>query len=145
MIKKELVALDVDVKTAEEAIRYGGSLLEKGKLIHKEYTEAMVQSLRELGPYIVISPLVAIPHASPGDNVIKTGMSFARLKNPVEFGHPTNDPVQILICLASTKSNDHIELIKSLASVLGKPENIETMISSKNTDEIVELFRRKED
>ena len=70
MLKREAILLDIDVTNAEEAIREGGKLLEKTGLTTSDYTEALVEAFIDLGAYIVIAPLVAIPHAKPGKYVI---------------------------------------------------------------------------
>ena len=71
-------------------------------------------------------------------------MSFIRLKSPVNFGHPTNDPVKIVMCLASAENDGHMELIRNLAIALNDPANIEMMLSTGSVSEILEIFDRKE-
>ncbi|MFG6128711.1 PTS sugar transporter subunit IIA, partial [Staphylococcus aureus] len=39
------------------------------QVIEQCYVEAMIESVNELGPYIVIAPEIAIAHARPNNNV----------------------------------------------------------------------------
>jgi PTS system ascorbate-specific IIA component len=55
----------------------------------------MVDSLHENGPYIVVAPGFAFAHARPSESVRRTGMSWVRLAEPVEFGHTSNNPVSL--------------------------------------------------
>ncbi|MFB8734775.1 PTS sugar transporter subunit IIA [Bacillus sp. SL00103] len=43
----------------------------------------MIQSVDQNGPYIVIAPQVAIPHARPEDGVNELSMSLMTFEQPV--------------------------------------------------------------
>lgn len=49
----------------EDAVRQAGALLEKAGAIAPAYTQAMVDMVREMGPYIVIMPGVALAMRGP--------------------------------------------------------------------------------
>lgn len=46
-------------------MRIGGELLEKSGAIEPRYIDAMINTVKEIGPYIVIAPGIAMPHARP--------------------------------------------------------------------------------
>ncbi|MEM4005958.1 MAG: PTS sugar transporter subunit IIA, partial [Desulfurococcaceae archaeon] len=54
-----------------EATKLSGILLLKDGCIEEGYIERMVETCRELGPYIAIMPGLAIPHARPEDGAKK--------------------------------------------------------------------------
>jgi mannitol/fructose-specific phosphotransferase system IIA component (Ntr-type) len=60
----------------------------------------MKRVVKEFGPYIVVWPGVAMLHANCAEGVRQPGMSLVTLQNPVEFGHPENDPVDIILALS---------------------------------------------
>ena len=76
----------------EEAVRKAGAVLVEEGSIRPAYVEKMIQSVKELGPYIVIMPGFALAHAAPCEDVVKSDMALITLDTPVEFGSP-NDPV----------------------------------------------------
>lgn len=39
--------------------------------IKESYIDAMVNTVKNMGPYIVIAPGIAMPHAAPEDGVLK--------------------------------------------------------------------------
>ena len=58
-----------------QTIRLAGSLLEEAGTITADYTEAMVRSVEETGPYIVVAPGFAFAHARPSEAVKETSLS----------------------------------------------------------------------
>ncbi|MFK4996736.1 PTS sugar transporter subunit IIA [Bacillus sp. N9] len=115
MIADGAVQLGVTVENWEEAIRVGGSLLKQNRFITQEYVDAMVATCNELGPYIVIAPRLAMPHAAPENGVIKPGVSLITLSQPIEFGNKDHDPVSLVFCIAATK--DHDQLVSALTQI----------------------------
>ncbi|MCG7234755.1 MULTISPECIES: PTS sugar transporter subunit IIA [Corynebacterium] len=100
------------------AIRLAGSLLEEAGTITADYTEAMVQSVEETGPYIVVSPGFAFAHARPSEAVKETSLSWVHLDKPVEFGHDSNDPVDLVVAFAARSDSEHLQAMKQLAKLL---------------------------
>ncbi|WP_374020126.1 PTS sugar transporter subunit IIA [Paenibacillus thiaminolyticus] len=122
-----LIELDAKAKDAEEAIRAAGQLLVDSGAAEDSYIEAMVESYREKGPYFVLAPHIALPHAKPESGVKQASVSFVRLKQPVEFGHTRNDPVEFVFALGSSSSAEHITLLRKLTTLLNEPANVEAM------------------
>lgn len=135
-----MIEIDVEASTPEEAIAIGGKLLLNNNYIEESYIEAMIKAYKELGSYIVIAPGIAMPHAAPRKGVIKTGVSFIRLKKGVEFNHPTNDPVRIVFCLAGEDEVGHIEILRRLSKVLSDSENISGLLSATKAEQVLEVL-----
>ncbi|BDG59603.1 BglG family transcription antiterminator [Caldinitratiruptor microaerophilus] len=122
VLNDALVRLDVPAADWEEAIRLaGGPLVEAGH-VEPRFVDAMVETVRRIGPYIVVDRGVALPHARPEDGVISLGISFVRLREPVAFGHETNDPVKLVFAIASPDAEIHLRALQQLADLLAKPE-----------------------
>jgi PTS system ascorbate-specific IIA component len=118
LLTHETIALDEQAGDWQEAIRLAGGLLESAGIAAPAYTQAMVDSVHQNGPYIVLAPGFAFPHARPSEAVHRTGMSWVRLASPVEFGSRANDPVTLVVALAATDSSTHQQAMASLATVL---------------------------
>lgn len=139
-LNKSLIRLDVEVATPEEAIRQAGSLLVAANKVEERYIDAMVKGFQDVGPYIVLAPLIAIPHARPEHGVIEQGFSLIRLKNPVVFGHPTNDPVQLVCAICGTDATSHIGMLQSIAAVLGDKDKLATILNTIDKEEVISTF-----
>ena len=120
-------------------------MVKKG-LTHPSYTEAMKETLKTLGPYYVIAPGIAMPHARPEDGVIQTGFSLITLKDPVEFGSEANDPVDILIGFAALDKQKHISALKEIATCFGDNNFIQKIRAAKTNKDLLNILdsKRKE-
>lgn len=63
------VKVHVPAADWEEAIRAAGQVLVNAGSITDQYILNMIQAVKELGPYIVLMPGLALAHAAPCDAV----------------------------------------------------------------------------
>lgn len=136
-----LISMDVEAKDAQEAIRAAGQLLVEIGAAEDSYVEAMLTAFQEQGPYIVVAPHIAIPHAKAESGVHEASVSFIRLKQPVAFGHPENDPVELVFALGSSSSSEHIDLLRRLTTLLNEPTNIEALKAARTPEDIEGLIQ----
>ncbi|SIQ12649.1 PTS system, ascorbate-specific IIA component [Alkalispirochaeta americana] len=93
----------------EAAVRLGGEMMKSAGLVEQSYIDAMVDNHKKIGPYYVLAPGIAMPHAKPEEGVRKTGYAVVTLAQPVSFGDPENDPVDLLIFAGAISREDHNE------------------------------------
>lgn len=129
----------------KEAVELAGRLLVDSGAAEEEYVPAMIRTTEELGPYAVIAPGVAIPHARPEDGAKKVGLSLAVLAEPVEFGSKENDPVDLVFGFSTTDSDAHLELIQALADFIEKEENCEALRNADTVEEALKILERSSD
>ena len=122
LLSEDRIALDVPATTWEEAVLAAGGLLEKAGVAGPAYTGSMIDNVEANGPYIVVAPGFAFAHARPSPAVHRTGLSWVRLAEPVAFGHPTNDPVDLVVALAATDDRAHATAMAELAKVVGSQD-----------------------
>lgn len=131
------VDINVDVKNWQDAVVYSGRLLEKAGFVEERYIEAMLKVVNELGPYIVLLKGVALAHARPEAGAKKVGLSLITLKNPVEFGHEKNDPVNIVFALSAIDSSSHVELISELGKVFYNESDLYSLSECGSKEEMI--------
>lgn len=122
LIRKETIALGLEVDDWQDAVRKAGQLLINDGSITEEYIDGAIENVKELGPYIVITKGIALPHATNKVGVNRTAMSLITLKNPVNFGNKNNDPVDTVFMLATTDSTSHLGALQDLSEFLGDEE-----------------------
>lgn len=142
LITEGAIDLEVSAENWEEAVRKGGELLERSGVVENRYIDAMVNMVRQLGPYIVISKGIAFPHARPEDGVLKNGMSLITLKEPVNFGDEDNDPIKLVISFCSTDSEGHLNALSELVDFLRDEDAIENVMSARCKRDVVEIMKR---
>lgn len=118
LLQPEMIELDSEAATWDEAVRSAGNILVRSGAVSNSYVERMVDCVREMGPYIVVCPGVAMPHARYEDGVSKVAISFLRLKEPVVFGTAKDaKPVDMLFAFSTTDEKAHLQLLQDLWQV----------------------------
>jgi len=126
----------------KEAIRVASQpLLDKGH-IRQHYIDKMISILEDKGPYVIISPGIALPHATPEDGVISVGMSMLLLKEPVFFLEDTENKINIIIILAPTKQNTHIRAMSELNNFLSKKSNLTKLRNAQTYEDVREYMKK---
>lgn len=139
-LTKDLIQLKVPAADWEAAVRAGGALLLQAGKCDSAYIEAMVRTVRESGPYMVLAPGLALAHARPEDGAREVGLSLITLKDPVEFGSQANDPVSVVISFCATDHESHVDLLKALAGFLRNEGNQALLKSAANIQQVLEAF-----
>jgi transcriptional antiterminator/mannitol/fructose-specific phosphotransferase system IIA component (Ntr-type) len=138
LITEETVQLVDEVENWQDAIRIASKPLLQNGSIEPSYVDAMIRSIQETGPYVVITPKVAIPHARPEEGVNMLSMSLLRLKKSVLFGE--NKPVHLVIVLAATDDESHLRALAQLTELLSQEENIDQLIQSEEISDVMKLI-----
>ncbi len=112
------IRLHVSAANWREAVQACGDALVAGGITTAAYSAQMIATVEQLGPYIVIAPGIALAHARPSDAVLRPGLSWVTVAQPVRFGHQTNDPVTLVIGLAAPDDHSHVEALAILAGLL---------------------------
>lgn len=134
-INSEAIAVKAEADGWRSAVELCGQLLVAGGIAEERYVPAMIRTVEELGPYVVIAPGVAIPHARPEDGALKAGVCLLTLGEPVEFGSQENDPVDLLFGFATPGSDAHVETIRALATFIGEEENLRRLRQARTVEE----------
>lgn len=139
-LKEEFVQFEENVLNWEEAIKKSASPLLKNGYINQSYIDAMIESVHEYGPYIVITPYVALPHARPETGSIKMGYSILKLEKSVPFSDEEEHQVRLLIALSCVDANTHMEVLQGIVTVLSDEEKFKKLMKAKSHTEIVSVF-----
>ncbi|MEX5296574.1 PTS sugar transporter subunit IIA [Kocuria sp. CPCC 205268] len=143
LLDLESICLDEPAEDWRTAIALAGQVLERQGAISAEYTQAMITSVEEKGPYIVVAPGFAFAHARPSDAVHRTAMSWVRLARPVEFGHASNDPVSLVVALSAKDQKAHLQAMRSLATLLGSPEKRAALDTAATPEEVLAVLTQE--
>ncbi|QKW36120.1 PTS sugar transporter subunit IIA [Actinomadura sp. NAK00032] len=101
-----------------EAVRKAASALVDAGAAGEGYPDACVRVVEENGPYIVLTKGLALVHARPEEGGLAVGVGVTRLASPVEFGHPDNDPVDLLLAFCTPDPDAHVGVLAGLARAL---------------------------
>jgi PTS system ascorbate-specific IIA component len=134
------IIIKESVADRDEAISIAGECLVVSRKAKPEYIDSMLAAVEKFGPYIVIAPGIALAHGKPGDEVLATGLSLLMIREPIDFRHSQNDPVQLVFGLAARDHDSHIELMAELASFLSDSNRINSVLTCSNIEQIRALL-----
>lgn len=144
LLKEELIQQVDSVSNWQDAVGLAAQPLLAHGYIEESYIQAMIASINETGPYIVLAPKVAVPHASPDAGVHQLGISLLQVKEPVDFSEDDDDDkkVQLIFVLAAVDSTAHLRALQELALILDDEEAIDSLIAASDPREILAIIEK---
>ena len=123
----------------QQAIDHSMASLLKNGYVNAQYIQAIKDSTQHNGPYYILAPGVAMPHARPEHGALKTGMSLTLLKQGVMFDN-NDEPVKLLIGLSAADAGSHIEAIQALGELLSEEENLTSLLNSDTEKQLTDII-----
>jgi len=123
------------------AVRIAGEALVAAGSAKPAYADEMIRMIEEHGPYVVIAPGLALAHARPGPAVLADGLAVVTLAEPVNFGHPHNDPVSVVLALAVVAADKHLAMVAGLANVFNDSTAIDDLAAATSVAEVQQIMK----
>lgn len=127
LLSEDRICIDYQAEDWRDAVEKAGRLLYDTGAVEERYVEAMIRNIEKYGPYIVICPGTALPHADVKEGVKTEAASLVRLKKPVSFHHEMNDPVRYVIGMSVKSAESVNQAIYDLMMIFGN-EKIKQML-----------------
>ncbi|MGO2658691.1 PTS sugar transporter subunit IIA [Mycetocola reblochoni] len=138
------ISLRAEAADWRQAVARAGEALERSGATLAGYADRMVEVITAYGAYVVVAPGLALVHARPGDDVLSEGIAVVTLAEPVSFGHPYNDPVSVVVAVASVSNDEHVTSVAELANVFNDPQAVPRLAAATSVDEVSRLFAEGE-
>lgn len=136
LLSEDNVSFRYPAETWEDVIRHGGQLMVDAGFTELTYTEAMIDVVRDMGPYIVLAPGLAMPHARPEMGAKQVGAALVTLEKPIDFGSPENDPVSVAIFLCAPNKDEHIQLLTDIATLFEDEEFLDAAVNFESIEDV---------
>ncbi len=140
LLQENMIGLNVPVGNWKEALQQGAQLLIDSGGVEPRYLDAMIAMVKDLGPYVVIAPGLALGHAGPDQGVKRTCFSLVTLSTPVNFGVPENDPVNIVFSFAAPNKEEHMQALRDLALFCSEKENLDAIRAATDKKQVREVL-----
>ena len=142
LIENNSIKLNQTAANWEEAIKIGIDLLVASGAIEPRYYDNIVSNIKEMGPYIVLAPGLAMPHARPEEGVIRTAFGLTTLAQPVDFD---GEQISVLVTLAGSDSDIHMEGIMEITQIFDDPDsedgvNIQKFLDCKTQEDVLAVI-----
>lgn len=112
--------------------------------IDERYIESVIQCVKDYGPYIVIAPMVAMPHASTGAvGVYKNHIAFMKVEKPVSFDSTNTEyDAKLFFTLAAENSEKHLENMMRLSEMLMNEDLLKDLMNVTSDQDLLDLADR---
>ena len=104
----------------EDAIHASVAPLVKAGACTEQYAEVIIDRIKTHGPYIVLAPELALPHAEDCEHVSRSAVCFVKFNQPVSFAE--EDPydfsevktARLFFALTSEDEMQHLRNLRAL-------------------------------
>jgi PTS system nitrogen regulatory IIA component len=138
----DCIALDNPAKNRADAFAAAGDLFSKKIGIDAASVVEFLNAREELGS-TALGAGVAIPHGRV-KGLKQPAAALIRLKDPIEFAAPDNEPVKTLIFLLVPEkaTQQHLEILSSIAQLLSDADAREMVAYATDPVKVCELLQQ---
>lgn len=136
------IAIVEQVADWQQAVKQSAEPLLAQGCITAGYVEAIFASHQEIGPYYVLAPGLAMPHARPEQGVLKPALSLLHIRNGVNFNASENDPVRVVIMLCAQNGDEHLAMISCLAELFSDEQDLQALLTADSYPAIQSLIEK---
>lgn len=137
-MNEKMIKVSKNAKNWKEAVREAGEILLYSNCIKKEYIEDMIEVVEKYKGYIMLVPGVIFPHAKGKNNVFKTGFSFVKYDEEIEF--LDGKKIKYVIAFCSRDKREHIEILNKIVTEFEENNLFEKIKDAKNSKEIFKFL-----
>lgn len=135
MIEPDLVKVFSHETHWEKAIKESTTLLYQKGYIEKRYEDRIIENIRRIGPYMIISPGIMLAHAGPQDGVLKDGLSITYFKKGIFFNARQEVGVNLIFTVALIEEKNRF-LIEKIAKLATNNNLIEQVRLTNSTEDL---------
>ncbi|EGR2126746.1 TPA: PTS sugar transporter subunit IIA [Vibrio cholerae] len=141
LITSDVIRIYPNAADWKDAVQKSCQALIDNGAVEPRYVDAIFRSHEELGPYYVVGPSMAMPHARPEDGVNRLSLAITVIQQGVNFDSEGNDPVKMLVTLAATDSESHVGAIAQLAELFMNEEHVEQICHAQTIEDVLAVIK----
>ncbi|GFZ26301.1 PTS sugar transporter subunit IIA [Lactobacillus corticis] len=142
-LKKDMILLNQDVTTRDQAIRLAGQLLVDGGCVDEGYIDSMIARNEDVSTYM--GNFIAIPHGTDEGkkHIKKTGISVVQIPMGVDFSNDddANEQLVTVVFGIAGLNNEHLQLLSQIALFCSDVSNVAKLADAQSADEIIDLLQ----
>ena len=114
-------------------------LAQQGK-ISAGYADAIISATEKNGPWYILTPEFALPHARPDEGVLSPHSVLSLVCCAEAVAFPDHPDVRLIIVLAAANSEQHIQMIQRLVCWLDEGERLQRYSTVQNRAQFIALL-----
>ncbi len=137
ILKRENIRWENNACDKEKAIEIVGTMLYESGYVTKDYIDGMFEREKTFVTYVGNG--IAIPHGTKEvkEKVKKSGIAVLVVKEGVDWGG--NEKAKLIVGIAGV-GDEHLEILANIAENLSTEEEVNSLITSEDTDKIYQIF-----
>lgn len=139
LLEKGNVRILESAENWKDAIRKAVLPLEESGFVEARYKEEIIAGVEKLGPYIIVAPSIALPHARPEQGVIKSQIAITLFKHAINFDKE-NTSAKLFVTLATSDSNSHLNALVSISDILQDEGKVEKILKAEDAETLYRYF-----
>ncbi|CAA7603018.1 protein-Npi-phosphohistidine-sugar phosphotransferase [Acididesulfobacillus acetoxydans] len=143
ILTQDMVQTTETLKDWQAAISLAAEPLVRAAVITPGYVQSMIAGVESHGPYIFITPNIALAHAKPENGVLALGVSFLIIKQGVLFekGHVA----RVIIALAPVDNEKHLGIIRDIVEFFANDDDSQKFMNADSVREAYTIIRDRQD
>lgn len=142
-LHENMIKLNQDVPTRDQAIRMAGQLLVDGDCVDPSYIDSMIARNNDVSTYM--GNFIAIPHGTETGkkHIKKTGISVVQIPMGVDFSNPSDDNEQLVTVVFGIAglNNEHLSLLSQIAIFCSDVSNVAKLADAQTPQEVIDLLK----
>jgi PTS system ascorbate-specific IIA component len=130
----------------QDAMRKACEPLVADGTVDESYSDAIIESVKKNGPYIVLIPGVAMPHSMiNAGGVNGTAVSFMKCEQPVFFSEDDEEKYgTIFLTVCAVNTDDHLKNMKQVFSMLTSEDLLADLMRVHCAEDLLKLDKKYE-
>lgn len=144
-LEKDMILLNKEFATKEEAIRESGRLLVETGCVDEAYVDAMIDRNNLVSTYM--GNFIAIPHGTDEAKkfVKKSGISIIQVPQGVNFSTDSDEEKLAMVIFGiAGVDNEHLDILQKIAIFCSDVDNVVKLVSASSVEEIITLLEEVE-
>lgn len=132
------IRLGLTARTWQEAVELAVQPLIDSGAVTREYYDAIIASTEKYGPYYILMPGMAMPHAEASVGVNRDAFALVTLTEPVTFSD--GKEVSVLLTLAATSAAIHTTVaIPQIVALFELENSVQRLVACNTAEEVLEM------
>lgn len=145
ILNERLVQTDVDCEDWRACVRACGKLLVAEGKIEPPFIESMIQTVEELGPYMILLPKVAFFHGRPSKDVHEACLSLVTLQHSVYFTEFENQEICCAFGFGAVDADSHVTMLTHVAKLLQDTEFVRLITEHGSKNAIMQKINQSQE
>ncbi|MEG0959405.1 MAG: PTS sugar transporter subunit IIA [Erysipelotrichaceae bacterium] len=141
VLSSDFVKTEVNCSTWQDAVKEVGNILKEHGKVEESFIQSMIDTVNELGPYMILLPGLALFHGSPQAGVHEACLSFITFKEDVVFTEFDQQHIQCAFGFGAVDSDSHMGMLMQVAQLLQDEEFIELVRNHGSKEEIMRRIK----